>query len=103
MHCFLINVVIPGTPTRPKSVEVTEVTVDSISITWEGPDNDGGSKVIGYIIEIQGGDDATFEPAAKVDALTLTITLKNLKEDMVYRIQVGNNDVYLGLATSGMG
>lgn len=38
----------PGAPGTPKGVETTE---DSITITWTKPRHDGGSPILGYIIE----------------------------------------------------
>lgn len=38
----------PGPPGAPRGVETTE---DSITITWTKPRHDGGSPIIGYIIE----------------------------------------------------
>lgn len=38
----------PGAPGTPKGVETTE---DSITITWTKPRHDGGSPILGYVIE----------------------------------------------------
>lgn len=38
----------PGAPGTPRGVETTE---DSITITWTKPRHDGGSPILGYVIE----------------------------------------------------
>lgn len=49
MYFFnLIFVSLPDAPGRP---EVTDVTRSTVSLIWSAPVYDGGSKVVGYIIE----------------------------------------------------
>uniref|UniRef100_A0A8C6LDJ9 Titin n=1 Tax=Nothobranchius furzeri TaxID=105023 RepID=A0A8C6LDJ9_NOTFU len=38
-------------PTAPAGVDVTFITGDSMTLTWCKPANDGGSPIIGYVIE----------------------------------------------------
>uniref|UniRef100_A0A803TRI1 Titin n=1 Tax=Anolis carolinensis TaxID=28377 RepID=A0A803TRI1_ANOCA len=38
-------------PTPPKSLEITSVTKESMTICWARPDSDGGSEISGYLIE----------------------------------------------------
>jgi titin len=35
----------------PRNLQVTNITRTSVSLLWERPDNDGGAKVVGYIVE----------------------------------------------------
>ncbi|KAG7522564.1 titin-like [Solea senegalensis] len=39
------------TPSAPSTPTVSAVTGDSIALTWERPENDGGSEIDGYILE----------------------------------------------------
>lgn len=48
MFVNLIFVSFPDAPGRP---EVTDVTRSTVSLIWSAPVYDGGSKVVGYIIE----------------------------------------------------
>lgn len=57
--CFVIFQ--PDKPTEPTPpVAVTDVTCDSLVLTWKPPKDDGGSKITHYVIEIinltKGGD-----------------------------------------------
>uniref|UniRef100_A0A4W3ISE0 Titin n=1 Tax=Callorhinchus milii TaxID=7868 RepID=A0A4W3ISE0_CALMI len=38
-------------PSPPKSLEVTNIAKDSMTVCWNRPDSDGGSEIIGYIVE----------------------------------------------------
>lgn len=46
-----IEVNVADIPDAPKALAVREIARDSISFTWEPPANDGGSNIIGYILE----------------------------------------------------
>lgn len=38
-------------PDAPKAPEVTAVTKDSMIVVWERPASDGGSEILGYVLE----------------------------------------------------
>lgn len=38
-------------PDSPRGLKVSDVSRDSVNLTWNAPANDGGSKIINYIIE----------------------------------------------------
>jgi len=46
--CFPFRTDVPGIP---QDVQVLEVTKTSATITWKIPETDGGSPIVGYIIE----------------------------------------------------
>lgn len=46
-----IEVNVADIPDAPKALIVSEIARDSITFTWEPPANDGGSNIIGYILE----------------------------------------------------
>uniref|UniRef100_A0A8C6NPC5 Uncharacterized protein n=1 Tax=Nothobranchius furzeri TaxID=105023 RepID=A0A8C6NPC5_NOTFU len=46
-----IEVNVVDIPDSPKGLLVSDIARDSISLTWEPPANDGGSDIIGYIVE----------------------------------------------------
>lgn len=46
-----IEVNVADIPDAPQALAVGEIARDSITFTWEPPANDGGSNIIGYILE----------------------------------------------------
>lgn len=46
-----IEVNVADIPEAPKGLVVSEISRDSITLTWEPPANDGGTDIIGYIVE----------------------------------------------------
>lgn len=40
-------------PSEPSDVKVTDITKDSAKVSWVVPEDDGGSSVLGYNIEIK--------------------------------------------------
>lgn len=45
-HCIFL-----ARPSAPKELKFGDVTRDSVHLTWEPPDDDGGSPLTGYIVE----------------------------------------------------
>lgn len=40
-----------GIPGPPETPQVFDVSRDGMTLTWNAPDEDGGSQIIGYIVE----------------------------------------------------
>ena len=61
-------------PLPPGKVSLCEVTGTSISLSWEKPDYDGGSRITGYIIEMQykGSDKWTQVMVVKTNVAVVT-------------------------------
>lgn len=38
-------------PSAPKELKFGDITKDSVHLTWEPPDDDGGSPLTGYLVE----------------------------------------------------
>ena len=79
----LITTGVPGVPTSPT---VTDVTGNSMTLSWSPPSSDGGSPITGYIIEKQ-------EPFStrwtQVDKFTGTSgTIGGLREGNEYQFRV---------------
>lgn len=46
-----VDVVVLDTPSAPKDLRAADVTKESVTLTWQPPENDGGSVVSHYIVE----------------------------------------------------
>ncbi|KAI8488689.1 Titin-like, partial [Branchiostoma belcheri] len=76
-------------PDPPKRVKLTEVTSHTVSLAWEKPDYDGGSRVTSYIVEMLPEDRTEEEGWIKCSQLnTLRYTVTELERNAVYRFRV---------------
>uniref|UniRef100_A0A3B3IDV3 Titin n=1 Tax=Oryzias latipes TaxID=8090 RepID=A0A3B3IDV3_ORYLA len=73
-------------PSPPPKLGVTDVTKESVSIAWEKPEQDGGSRVTGYIVEaLEKGQ----EKWVKCGATKFThLTVSGLRENAEYFFRV---------------
>ncbi len=80
---FMISVP-AGAPSQP---EVTAITKDSVSLSWEKPKDDGGGKIEGYIVEVcpENGD---WSEATPVPVKDTNVTIPRLKEGQKYQFRV---------------
>ena len=54
-HCFkclhILHVLLSAAPENPSSVVVDDIDESSVTLKWNKPKNDGGKKLLGYVIE----------------------------------------------------
>ncbi|KAL7882191.1 hypothetical protein AOLI_G00090400, partial [Acnodon oligacanthus] len=72
----------PGTP------EAAKITKNSITITWTKPEYDGGSKVIGYIVEKKELPEGRWLKANFTNVIETEYTATGLAEDQKYEFRV---------------
>ena len=75
-------------PGAPQNVSVTEGRGE-LMVTWEAPEDDGGSPITGYAVQWKSGDEE-FDSSreAQVDSETLTYTIADLSNEVEYTVQV---------------
>ena len=75
-------------PGAPQSVSVTEGRGE-LMVTWEAPEDDGGSPITGYAVQWKSGEEE-FDSSreAQVDSETLTYTIADLSNEVEYTVQV---------------
>uniref|UniRef100_A0A6I8S6Q4 Titin n=1 Tax=Xenopus tropicalis TaxID=8364 RepID=A0A6I8S6Q4_XENTR len=73
-------------PQPPGKITVVDVTRNSVSLSWEKPEHDGGSKIIQYIVEMQAKGSEKWSDCARVKALEAVIT--NLAQGGEYLFRV---------------
>lgn len=84
--CFFIFIKVPpGAPTRP---EVFSVSANSMSIRWEEPYHDGGSKVNGYWIEKKERNTILWVKENKVPCFECYYKVTELSEGLEYQFRV---------------
>lgn len=75
----------------PGKPEVYDITRSSVSIKWSIPFNDGGSKIVGYIVERKECIDADEARWLKCNYTTITenyFTVISLEEGTTYEFRV---------------
>ena len=82
-----IEVLVYSAPSAPRGpLEHSNITAQSVELTWRKPEDDGGAEIIGYSVEkCQFGSDVWL-PAGYSSATTLTV--KNLDEGRQYKFRV---------------
>ena len=72
----------------PSTPEIKAITKDSVTLAWEKPSDDGGGKILGYIIEKKpdGGDWEEVNPDSPVKELQAIVP--KLTEGKKYQFRV---------------
>uniref|UniRef100_A0A8C0VNH7 Titin n=1 Tax=Cyanistes caeruleus TaxID=156563 RepID=A0A8C0VNH7_CYACU len=73
-------------PSPPSKVVLVDVTRNSASIKWEKPESDGGSKITGYIVEMQSKGSVKWSACTQVKTLEATITGLTMGEEYSFRV-----------------
>lgn len=50
---FMLILSVTDKPSPPQELTTSEVTADTVTVTWKAPESDGGSPITGYVIERQ--------------------------------------------------
>ncbi|XP_029624486.1 titin isoform X1 [Salmo trutta] len=77
-------------PLPPGKVTVVDVTHDSVSLSWEKPDDDGGSRIKCYVVEMQTKNDDKWTVCSEIRGLRSTIDGLLTGEEYSFRISAVN-------------
>ncbi|KAL0977975.1 hypothetical protein UPYG_G00164200 [Umbra pygmaea] len=92
-----INVQVLDSPSAPERLEVSDITRDSVSLSWEPPIIDGGAKITQYIVEKREAQRRTFTTVTD-DCVKNRIRIHDLIEGGIYYFRVlAVNDHGMGL------
>ena len=69
-------------------VEFSEITKDSVKLSWQPPNKDGGSPLTGYVIEQRDKRRSQWIKSGSVDKDTTTFVASKLLEDNEYVFRV---------------
>ena len=75
-------------PGSPQHFAVSQITSDEIALSWHPPNNDGGSKVLNYVIVGRELEKRKFKKMAKTAGDALTVSLKNLEKNFKYVFRI---------------
>ncbi|XP_070535071.1 twitchin-like [Ptychodera flava] len=75
----------PGAPGEPKA---TDTNATSVTLQWTKPTNDGGSRIIGYVVEKKDADTTKWVPVNKSPTPGTTFTVPRLTEGREYDFRV---------------
>lgn len=73
-------------PSPPEKLGVSSVTKDSVSLVWLKPEHDGGSRIVGYLVEALEKGQQKWVKCAVVK--TTRHVVHGLKENMDYFFRV---------------
>ena len=75
-------------PSSTRDLRVTGTGEGTISIEWEAPDNNGGSPITGYVIEVCHATGTTFTTTGRVTAETRHYVIEGLLDGGEYNVRV---------------
>ena len=79
------------TPSAPKGFKVTEVTAESVSLAWDGPDSDGGAPIKGYVVVMREASKNKYKKVGNTDGATaLTVTKVKPGQEYYFRVYAEN-------------
>lgn len=90
-----------GKPSAPQLLEVSNITDDSVTLSWLSPVNDGGARVFRYVVELRDVSRAEgWTYVKEVDSSDILVAcVEGLKEGKPYQFRVyAENEVGPGPA-----
>uniref|UniRef100_A0A8C6ZZ25 Titin n=1 Tax=Nothoprocta perdicaria TaxID=30464 RepID=A0A8C6ZZ25_NOTPE len=91
---FTITVITLGPPSKPKGpLRLDEIKADSVVLSWEAPEDDGGGEITGYSIEKRETSQLNWKLVCSSAART-TFKVPNLVKDTEYQFRVRAENRY---------
>ncbi|NXM00715.1 TITIN protein, partial [Tyrannus savana] len=91
---FTITVITLGPPSKPKApLRLDEIKADSVVLSWEAPEDDGGGEITGYSIEKRETSQMNWKLVCSSAART-TFKVPNLVKDTEYQFRVRAENRY---------
>uniref|UniRef100_A0A8B9H217 Titin n=1 Tax=Astyanax mexicanus TaxID=7994 RepID=A0A8B9H217_ASTMX len=73
-------------PQCPGKLSIVDVTKKSVSLAWEKPVHDGGSRIIQYLVEVQVKGQDKWSVCANVKTLEAVVSNLNPGEEYIFRV-----------------
>ena len=95
---YICSFLLTAVPSQPGQPEVSDIRKNSVVLTWQQPDRDGGKPITGYVIERKTG--VHWIPC-KIKAKHETMKVEELVEDNKYEFRIlAENEVGLSKPSS---
>uniref|UniRef100_A0A8C6WTC6 Titin n=1 Tax=Neogobius melanostomus TaxID=47308 RepID=A0A8C6WTC6_9GOBI len=75
-------------PSSPNELEITNITRDSMTVCWNRPESNGGSEIVGYIVEKRDRAGIRWTKCNKRRVTDLRFRVTGLTEDHEYEFRV---------------
>lgn len=85
---FIVIYLLIGPPTAPERLMYTERTKSSITLDWKPPRSDGGSPILGYIVEKRRHDSKDYERVNARLCPKTSLLVEKLDELHMYEFRV---------------
>lgn len=72
----------------PRNVRASDISKTSITLAWQKPAFDGGSKITGYIVEKRDLPDGRWTKASFTNVIETQFTVSGLTQDSKYEFRV---------------
>uniref|UniRef100_A0A3Q2ZJU4 Titin n=1 Tax=Kryptolebias marmoratus TaxID=37003 RepID=A0A3Q2ZJU4_KRYMA len=77
-------------PLPPGKITLSDVTCNSAKLSWEKPDHDGGSKITGYIVEMQAEGEDTWIKYSESKAQEMAVNGLTQGKEYFFRVSAVN-------------
>lgn len=75
-------------PNPPRDTEIFDWTETTLSVQWKAPDADGGSPILGYVVEYKEKMASTWKSYFEPDANKLTTVIPELRTGAAYVVRI---------------
>ncbi|XP_066263902.1 titin-like isoform X2 [Branchiostoma lanceolatum] len=77
-------------PDPPRKLEITEITKTTVSLAWQRPENDGGSRITSYIVEMLPAGQEEWVRCSALSSLRYTVTELTTGQEYQFRVSAQN-------------
>ncbi|KAI8488694.1 Titin-like [Branchiostoma belcheri] len=79
------------TCSAPKKLDVVEITDTTVSLSWDRPMFDGGSRITSYLVELQEKGSEEWQRVKSINLLRYTVTLLDKGSEYKFRVSASND------------
>ena len=80
--------ILTDAPSAPRSLNATDLTPTSVTLNWSAPLSNGGSPIVGYMVETKDKFSTRWTNVSEHMVTKLTMSVPNLKEKNEYQFRV---------------